>query len=75
MDDIKKSETESELLPGEILTAPGRFDPMNYENLVAIIGLLIIAGVYAWQSPTDAIKIVTPIATGILGYMKGRGDK
>lgn len=70
-----KDEIKSELIEGEILTAPGRIDPVEYENLVAIVGLLIIAGVYAWQEPAEVIKIVIPIATGILGYMKGRALK
>ena len=73
MDD--KTEMKSELLSSELLTSPGRFEPVEFENLVAIVGLLIIAGVYAWHSLAEAIKIVTPIATGILGYMKGRGGK
>ena len=73
MDD--KAEKKSEPIASGILTSPGRFEPVEYENLVAIVGLLIIAGLYAWHSPAEAIKIVTPIATGILGYMKGRGGK
>ena len=60
MDD--KTEMKSELISNGTLTAPGRFEPVEFENLVAIVGLLIIAGLYAWHSPAEAIKIVTPIA-------------
>jgi len=49
--------------------------PADFENLTVIIGLLLLAGVYIFKSPADGMKVVTPIATGLLGYMKGQGDK
>ena len=51
------------------------YHPADFENLTVIIGLLLLAGIYIFKSPAEGMKVVTPIATGLLGYMKGRADK
>jgi hypothetical protein len=51
------------------------YHPADFENLTVIVGLLLLAGIYIFKSPAEGMKVVTPIATGLLGYMKGRADK
>ena len=51
------------------------YHPADFENLTVIIGLLLLAGIYIFKSPAEGMKVVTPIATGLLGYMKGQADK